>query len=120
MLNKFCEDPVSARGAICTLSVVIPLFNEEKVLRAFHRRLVALLGAIKEDWELIYVDDGSTDAMALILKGLQTVEPAIGVVRLSSRCTVLAERSDCRAMARMLKFCCLRLAMVMRSSGWRC
>ena len=65
------------------LSVVVPVFNEEEVLRAFHRRLVAVLNTIDGDWELIYVDDGSTDATALILKELQTVEPAIGVVRLS-------------------------------------
>ena len=83
MLNEFSEDPASARGAICTLSVVVPVFNEEEVLRAFHRRLVAVLSAIEGGWELIYVDDGSTDATALILKELQTVEPAIGVVRLS-------------------------------------
>lgn len=83
MLNEFCEDPVSERGAICTLSVVIPVFNEEEVLRAFHRRLVAVLSVIEGGWEIIYVDDGSTDATGLILKELQTVEPAVGVVRLS-------------------------------------
>ena len=65
------------------LSIVVPVFNEEEVLRAFHRRLVAVLGAIEGGWELIYVDDGSTDATGLILKELQTAEPAVGVVRLS-------------------------------------
>lgn len=83
MLNEFSEDPVFERGAICTLSVVVPVFNEEEVLRAFHRRLLAVLGAIEEDWEIIYVDDGSLDATGLILQELQTAEPAVGVARLS-------------------------------------
>lgn len=65
------------------LSIVVPVFNEEEVLRAFHRRLVAVLGAIEGGWELIYVDDGSTDATRLILKELQTAEPAVGLVCLS-------------------------------------
>jgi glycosyltransferase involved in cell wall biosynthesis len=70
---------------MCTLSVVVPVFNEAEVLPVFHRRLVAVLSAsaVDEGWELIYVDDGSTDATALILKELQTVEPTVGVVRLS-------------------------------------
>lgn len=85
MLNKFCVEPVLTRREICTLSVVVPVFNEAEVLPVFHRRLVTVLSAsaIDEGWELIYVDDGSTDATALILKELQTVEAAVGVVRLS-------------------------------------
>lgn len=85
MLNKFCVEPVLTRREMCTLSVVVPVFNEAEVLPVFHRRLVAVLSAsaVDEGWELIYVDDGSTDATALILKELQTVEPTVGVVRLS-------------------------------------
>lgn len=85
MLNKFCVEPVPTTRDICTLSVVVPVFNEAEVLPILHRRLVAVLSASAIDggWELIYVDDGSTDATGLILKELQTVEQAVGVVRLS-------------------------------------
>ena len=83
MLNKSCVEPVLTRREICTLSVVVPVFNEAEVLPILHDRLVAVLNAIDGGWELIYVDDGSTDATALILKELQTVEAAVGVVRLS-------------------------------------
>ena len=85
MLNKFCVKPVPTQREICTLSVVVPVCNEAEVLPIFHGRLVAVLraSAIDGGWELIYVDDGSTDATGLILKELQTVEAAVGVVRLS-------------------------------------
>src|SRR3989442_5836954 len=44
------------------LSVVIPCMNEEQVLKATNRRLVAVLEGISLDFEIIYVDDGSTDS----------------------------------------------------------
>ncbi len=70
-------------AAACALSVVVPVCNEEEVLPLFHRRLVTALSLIEGSWELIYVDDGSADATPRLLKELQVVEPAVGVVRLS-------------------------------------
>lgn len=46
------------------LSVVIPSFNEESVVRETHKRLVATLETIPAvAFELVYVDDGSTDVV---------------------------------------------------------
>lgn len=42
-------------------SVVIPVYNEEKSLRELTRRLVKTMRRLKGDWEIIFVDDGSTD-----------------------------------------------------------
>lgn len=67
----------------CTLSVIVPVFNEEHVLPAFHRRMLAALSDLQETWELIYIDDGSDDATADILVALQAGTPQIGVARLS-------------------------------------
>lgn len=67
----------------CTLSVVVPVFNEEHVLPAFHRRMLAALSDLQETWELIYIDDGSDDATVDMLKALQAATPQIGVARLS-------------------------------------
>ncbi len=69
--------------ATCTLSVVVPLFNEEDVLAAFHQRLVASLVSIEGGWEIVYVDDGSTDATHRILKEIRRVEPAVAIARFS-------------------------------------
>jgi len=43
------------------ISIVIPLYNEEKVVRELYDRLVAVLGAIQRPFEIVFVDDGSSD-----------------------------------------------------------
>ncbi len=53
-------DPqASARTSLC---VVVPCFNEQAGLPAFHARLVPVLEATGLAWSVIYVDDGSGDA----------------------------------------------------------
>lgn len=66
-----------------TLSVVVPVFNEQDVLASFHRRLSAVLAQADVTYEVIYVDDGSTDRTQQILKALQLTQPMTSVVRLS-------------------------------------
>lgn len=65
------------------LSVVVPVYNEEAVLPEFHRRLSAAAAAIGGGCELVYVDDGSTDATARILRELHAADPAVALLRLS-------------------------------------
>jgi len=77
-LSKVTAAPVAP-----VISVVVPLFNEEAVLPAFHRRLIAALTALGEAWEIVYVDDGSVDATPRLLKDLHAVEPRVGMARLS-------------------------------------
>lgn len=67
----------------CALSIVVPAFNEELALTAFHARLMGTLLCLDEEWEIIYVDDGSSDATPALLARLQQDEPAVGVARLS-------------------------------------
>jgi polyisoprenyl-phosphate glycosyltransferase len=43
------------------LSLVIPIFNEEKLIDELIRRTIAALESVKTDYEVIFVDDGSTD-----------------------------------------------------------
>ena len=45
----------------CELSLVIPAFNEAGNLPALLARVVPLLDRLSKDWELIFVDDGSSD-----------------------------------------------------------
>ena len=66
-----------------TLTVVVPVFNECEVLLEFHRRLFAVLNRAGFGAEVIYIDDGSTDASASVLDSLRRANPAVGVMRLS-------------------------------------
>ena len=104
------DSQVSRRphGQAMLLSVVVPCKNEEEGLQETHRRLVAVLeatgagqianadskppavvGAISGNrksattFELIYVDDGSTDATGAILREIQASDRRVRVVRLS-------------------------------------
>ena len=43
------------------ISVVIPLYNEEEVLTETHARLSAVMHSVGEEYELIFVNDGSRD-----------------------------------------------------------
>ena len=51
-----------------TLSVVIPVFNEEAGLQALFERLYPALDALKLDYEIIFADDGSRDRSAALLR----------------------------------------------------
>jgi glycosyltransferase involved in cell wall biosynthesis len=75
--------PAAREGARCTLSVVVPVRNEEAVLAEFHRRLCAAVEDTLGGFEIIYVDDGSTDATPLMLRQLRTLDARVGLVRLS-------------------------------------
>jgi dolichol-phosphate mannosyltransferase len=65
------------------LSVVVPCMNEEAVLSETNHRLVEVLDQITPSFEIVYVDDGSTDATAELLRGLQRNDERVRVVRFS-------------------------------------
>ncbi|MBI28646.1 MAG: Undecaprenyl-phosphate 4-deoxy-4-formamido-L-arabinose transferase [Alphaproteobacteria bacterium MarineAlpha5_Bin11] len=50
------------------LSVIVPVYNEEENLEEFHRRLLEVCSLLKEEYEIIYVDDGSNDKSIEIIK----------------------------------------------------
>jgi dolichol-phosphate mannosyltransferase len=70
-------------NSACLLSVIVPCYNEEEVIRTTHERLSRTLGAITPDYEIIYVDDGSRDRTAEIIHRLQKSSPKVRFVRLS-------------------------------------
>jgi len=63
-------------------SVVIPVFNEEKSLHILQERLNKIMQALNEDYEIIYVDDKSTDNSLEVLKNLKEKYPKIKILSL--------------------------------------
>jgi glycosyltransferase involved in cell wall biosynthesis len=52
------------------ISVVVPILNEEENLLPLYERTSALLQELEADWELILVDDGSTDRSREVIREL--------------------------------------------------
>jgi glycosyltransferase involved in cell wall biosynthesis len=65
------------------LSIIVPAFNEELVLREFHRRLSSVLDPLPFNSEMIYINDGSTDKTLNIIQDLRETDPRIAVIDLS-------------------------------------
>lgn len=65
------------------ISVVVPIYNEEELIVRFHEAVSNALDGIAEDWEVVYVNDGSRDSSLEILKNLQAEDPHVVVVELS-------------------------------------
>src|SRR2546423_10529552 len=66
------------------LSVVVPCYNEEAVILETHRRLSEVLSGMKNlDWEILYVDDGSSDRTPELLGQIQQAEERVRFIRLS-------------------------------------
>jgi glycosyltransferase involved in cell wall biosynthesis len=65
------------------ISIVVPCLNEQEVLRETNRRLLAVLEQLPQKFEILYVDDGSTDATPDILRELQALDERIRLVRFS-------------------------------------
>jgi glycosyltransferase involved in cell wall biosynthesis len=49
-------------------SIIAPIFNESGNIQELHRRLCEVLDSIEEEWELILIDDGSTDDSADLIR----------------------------------------------------
>src|SRR6202521_1366586 len=63
------------------LSVVIPVRNEAASLEELLRELTQTLGAWGRSYEIIVVDDGSTDESFAILSRLQAIDSRVRVIR---------------------------------------
>jgi len=63
------------------LSVVIPLYNEEKNLEPLYQQLKAALDGAGREYEIIIVDDGSTDRSFEVLKRLHEDDERLKVIR---------------------------------------
>jgi dolichol-phosphate mannosyltransferase len=74
--------PIEKAGGV-VLSVVVPLLNEEAVLERTYIELKQHLGALDLPYEIIFVDDGSTDRSRTILAARAAKDPTVRVVALS-------------------------------------
>jgi dolichol-phosphate mannosyltransferase len=65
------------------ISVIAPCFDEQEVLPTTHQRLMSVLVALGEPFEIVYVDDGSRDRTAELIRSLADAGPNVRGVLLS-------------------------------------
>ncbi|NAX20644.1 glycosyltransferase family 2 protein [Vibrio sp. V39_P1S14PM300] len=67
----------------CTLSVIVPFYNEADVLPVFHQRLTCVLDSLPDRCEIVYVDDGSTDTSRTLVERLDPGSSRVTCIGLS-------------------------------------
>jgi glycosyltransferase involved in cell wall biosynthesis len=76
---------MGVRDARCDLSVVIPVLDEAPNLRSLYKSLRASLDGTVDDWEIVFVDDGSRDDSFEVLKEIASADRRLRVLRFGRR-----------------------------------
>ena len=63
------------------VSIIIPTFNERESLAELHERISAVAATRKEDFAILFVDDGSSDGSAEEILRLREMDPRVGLVK---------------------------------------
>jgi len=72
-----------AHSSSVTLSIIVPIYNEEEVIPELYRRVTTVMDEIGESWEMVCVNDGSRDRSAQMLADLHRADPRVKLVDFS-------------------------------------
>ena len=62
-------------------SIVAPCWNEEVTLPELHRRISQVMENLKEEWELVLINDGSTDKTGEVMQKLHEIDPHVHYIQ---------------------------------------
>jgi dolichol-phosphate mannosyltransferase len=65
--------------ALPRVDIIIPVYNEEKVVAGFHRQLCQAIDRLAYAFTIIYVNDGSTDKTQALLEGIAAADGRVRV-----------------------------------------
>src|SRR5918911_1745843 len=75
------EAKTQAAENVTAISIVVPLLNERPTLDALHERLTLALAPLAVAYEIIFVDDGSTDGSLERIKALAAADAHVRYIR---------------------------------------
>ncbi len=73
---------MASLDATVDVSIVVPVYNEEESLPVLHAEVAAVMEPLDRTWELICVDDGSTDQSYRVLEDLARSDPHVVAIQL--------------------------------------
>lgn len=76
------KDEISVKSKML-FSVIVPVYNEQEVVKEFHARLTAALDKMPVRQEIIYINDGSKDKTLMLLKEMREKDARIAIIDLS-------------------------------------
>ncbi len=74
---------MGTKDAVRTLSIVVPVYNEEEALPPFHQQLRHAIDPLPQQVTVYYVDDGSTDRTGEIVRQIAATDRRVAYVELS-------------------------------------
>lgn len=72
-----------AEATPVTLSIIVPIYNEEAVIPELYRRITGVMDEIGESWEMVCINDGSRDRSVQMLVELHQADPRVKLVDFS-------------------------------------
>jgi glycosyltransferase involved in cell wall biosynthesis len=88
------------------ISIIAPIYNELDNLPDLHRRVTAVMGPLRLEWELLLVDDGSTDGSTEAIRSLARVDahvrPIVFARNFGHQIAVTAGLDFCRGQAAVI------------------
>jgi len=74
-------EPVGTARSEVDLSIIVPLFNEEENVEVLYRELDAVLARLGRTYEILFIDDGSTDRTVERLQAAAGDDGAVRIIR---------------------------------------
>ena len=71
---------IDSDRAVASLSIVIPVFNEVDSIPLLYDEIVAAVDPLALPWELIFIDDGSTDGTTRVLHEVYERDPRVQII----------------------------------------
>lgn len=75
-----CKNFLGTKASSMTVSIVVPVYNERENITLLHQALTDSLLAVGRPYEMVLIDDGSTDGSSRALDELAARDPAVKVV----------------------------------------
>ena len=64
-------------------SVIVPVYNEQDNVKKLHQDIVTTMSGLDDDYEIIFVDDGSGDRTLELLRGIAKKDKTIKIISFS-------------------------------------